>query len=170
MHRVTPVVIRPLAKTDSIALLTGLLHRAYAPLAASGLRYLATHQTEDITGDRCARGTCFVADAAGRMVGTVTCYDASETGGSPWLDRPDVALFGQLAVEPGWQRQHIGRRLVQAAEQRARDEGARVIALDTALPARHLIAWYERLGYRTVEYVSWPMTNYRSVVMIKHLA
>jgi len=161
--------IRPLAPTDSLARLTELLHRAYAPLAACGLRYLATHQSEEATKNRCTKGTCFVAEMDGQVVGTITYYSPSATGGSPWLDRPDVALFGQLAVDPAVQGRKIGRLLVETAERRAREEGACIMALDTALPARHLIAWYERLGYRTVEYVNWSVTNYRSAVMIKPL-
>lgn len=167
---VVAVAIRRLADTDSTAQLTELLHRAYAPLAASGLRYLATHQTEDITRERCAAGACFVAELAGVIVGTITYYSPSATSGSPWLDRPDVALFGQLAVEPALKGRRIGGLLVRTAETQALEEGARYMALDTAVPARHLITWYERLGYRTVEYVNWPVTNYRSVVMIKPLA
>ena len=166
---VPPVVIRLLADTDSMARLTELLHRAYAPLAAAGLRYLATHQSEEITRERCAKGTCLVAEMAGQIIGTITHYSTSATSGSPWLDRPDVALFGQLAVDPAVQGRKIGGLLVRAAEAQARAEGAAIIALDTALPARHLITWYERLGYRTVEYVNWPVTNYRSAVMIKRL-
>lgn len=43
------IVIRPLDPADSIAELTALLHRAYAPLLAQGLRYVATHQDETTT-------------------------------------------------------------------------------------------------------------------------
>jgi ribosomal protein S18 acetylase RimI-like enzyme len=102
-------------------------------------------------------------------VGTITYYTCARTCGSPWLDRPDVAHFGQLAVDPAVQGRGLGTRLIATAEARARCDGAREIALDTAESAGHLIAWYERLGYRFVEYVDWGVTNYRSVVMSKRL-
>jgi hypothetical protein len=43
------------------------------------------------------------------------------------------------------------------------------MALDTAEPAAHLIAFYNRLGYRFIEHAQWRMTNYRSVIMSKTL-
>ena len=55
------------------------------------------------------------------------------------------------------------------AETCAERDGAAELALDTAEPARHLIDWYTRLGYRFIEYAQWDVTNYRSVVMSKRL-
>jgi GNAT superfamily N-acetyltransferase len=163
------LTLRRLDVSDSFAHLTALLHRAYAPLAASGLRFLATHQSEEVTRERCNSGVCFVAELDSCVVGTVTYYPPSATKGSPWLDRPDVASFGQLGVEPKLRGQKIGHGLVAAVEQQARIDGAVELALDTALAARHLVTWYERLGYRRIEIVSWPVTNYRSVIMSKTL-
>ncbi|MBW1796697.1 MAG: GNAT family N-acetyltransferase, partial [Deltaproteobacteria bacterium] len=48
-------------------------------------------------------------------------------------------------------------------------DGASELALDTAEQATHLINWYERLGYRFIEYVDWDVTNYRSVIMSKRV-
>jgi hypothetical protein len=52
---------------------------------------------------------------------------------------------------------------------RARELGAREIALDTAEPATHLVSWYTRLGFRFVEHWQWSYTNYRSVVLSRAL-
>jgi hypothetical protein len=43
------------------------------------------------------------------------------------------------------------------------------MAVDTAEPATHLVAWYARLGYRPVETVQWRGKKYRSVIMSKTL-
>ncbi len=43
--------------------------------------------------------------------------------------------------------------------------GAAEIALDTAVPAAHLIALYERRDYRIVDRYDWDETNYESVIM-----
>ena len=58
---------------------------------------------------------------------------------------------------------------MRVIEQRALQQGATELALDTAEGATHLIRWYERLGFRFIQHVSWDETNYRSVVMSKRL-
>jgi GNAT superfamily N-acetyltransferase len=146
-----------------------LLHRAYAELAEMGLRFMATHQSSDVTRERCERGECWVAEAEGRIVGTVVYYSPRRSGGCPWYDRPDVASFGQLGVEPASRSQGIGTLLLAKAEERAREDGATEIALDTSEQAHHLIALYERRGYRIVERTKWEEVNYASVIMSKAL-
>ena len=47
--------------------------------------------------------------------------------------------------------------------------GAAELALDTSEGADHLIAWYERIGFRIVEYAQWKGKRYRSVIMSKTL-
>lgn len=44
------------------------------------------------------------------------------------------------------------------------------LALDTAVPATHLIDRYKRLGYRTVAHYQRDVTNYRSVIMSKEVS
>lgn len=162
-----PISIRPWLATDSAAELTELLHLAYARLAAMGLRFWATHQSAEVTEKRIASGECFVAVADGVICGTILFRPAAATAGSPWYDRPDIASFGQFAVEPGLQSQGLGRRLIAHVEDRAAASGARELALDTAVPATHLVEWYTRLGYRFIEYAQWQHTNYRSVLLSK---
>jgi GNAT superfamily N-acetyltransferase len=161
--------IRLLAPADSIAELTDLLHRAYRPLAERGLRFVATHQDEQITRRRAGRGECYLAIDGTRMIGTATLYPPDKTKGSPWRDRPDVASFGQFAVEPEFQRRGIGSLLIRFVERRAVELGAAELALDTAEPADALIRFYAARGYRFIEYMKWDAVNYRSVVLSKRL-
>ena len=162
------IEVRRLDAADSIPELTRLLHRAYARLAAMGLRYMATHQSDEVTRERAGQGECWVAVAGGwALVGTILFRPAARTGGSPWLDRPEVASLAQFAVAPEWQGARLGARLMDLAERRAAETGAEEIALDTAEPAEHLVALYARRGYRLVEHVQWGHTNYRSVIMSK---
>jgi len=161
------VLIRRFEEFDSIETLTELLHRGYKQLADMGLRYLATHQDSDMTHKRIEHADCFVAVHKGNIVGTVTVNMPEATGGSPWLDREDVAHFQQFAVDPAYQGQGIGTRLVACIEDHARRNGVCELALDTAETAVHLIEWYKRLGYRFIEYADWEVTNYRSVVLSK---
>lgn len=128
------VVVRRLDPSDSIAGLTLLLHRSYAPLAAMGLRYVATHQPDEVTRERAGQGECYLALAAGVLVGTILFRPAERTAGCPWYDRPEVASFGQFAVAPEWQSRGLGGRLMDRVEARAAETGAGEIALDTPNP------------------------------------
>jgi GNAT superfamily N-acetyltransferase len=169
--RINPdeVIIRPLAQTDSIEELTELLHRGYKALADMGLKYLATHQDVATTKERISGGECFVAVHGGKMIGAITFYSPSPFGGSPWLERDDVCEFGQFAVDPDYQGNGIGTRIVAFVEDYARSKGIPEICLDTSEKATHLIDWYQKLGYRFIEYVDWDITNYRSVILSRTL-
>ncbi len=163
------VVIRPLKDSDSLEEVTDLLHRGYKRLADMGLHYLATYQDVPTTRRRISHGDCFVAVYHGKIIGTLTYFPPDVIGGSPWLKRDDVADMGQFAVDPDFQGNGIGGRMIAFMETYARNLGCAELSLDTAETAEHLIRWYEKLGYRFIEYVKWDITNYRSVVMSKTL-
>ena len=169
MTNKSPLTIRELRKTDSLEDLTELLHRAYKILADLGLKYVATHQSVEITRKRLKNGTCFVAELDGRIVGTVLYRKPGQPKGCAFYERPDVAHVSQMGVEPELQRQGIGDKLMRHAEETAARDGASELALDTAETATHLIEWYERLGYRFIQHIDWDMTNYRSVIMSKRV-
>nr|WP_274603620.1 GNAT family N-acetyltransferase [Rhizobium sp. CFBP 8762] len=133
------------------------------------MRYLATHQSEEVTRDRISQGTCYVAVKSDQIVGTILFKDTGQTSGCSWYDRPEVASLAQFAVEPGLQAQGLGRQLITLVEETAVRSGAKEIALDTAEPATHLVSWYTKLGYRFIEYAQWGHTNYRSVILSKIL-
>jgi predicted N-acetyltransferase YhbS len=164
------IAIRPIRPDDSIDELTTLLHRSYAGLGNMGLNYTAVDQSVETTRKRLSRGFAFVAvDPQDRLVGTIVFYRPQCSTGSPWLERPEVAHFGQLAVDPALQRRGIGSRLMDLVEEQGRAVGAEEIALDTAEPATHLIERYQRRGYRVIEYAQWQGKSYRSVIMSKSL-
>lgn len=164
------IIIRPYHPDDSIGQITTLLHEAYGQLARMGLRYLATHQDQATTLDRIASGVrTFVAEQGGAIVGTLTLYGPYPESSTPWYRQPTVFHFGQFAVQPRLQRNGIGLRMIELAEAEARALGATELALDTAQPAEHLCQWYQRLGFRFIEYAQWDVTNYRSVILSKRL-
>lgn len=164
------LVVRRWTDEDSISELTQLLHRAYAELAAMGLRFVATYQSDAITRDRVYDGECYVVEEQGKLIATITYYPPEATDGFPWYDRADVAMFGQFAVDLEYRSQGIGQQLLNIVETLARETGVRELALDTAEPAEHLIRYYMRLGYRYIETIHWPNANYDSVVLSKTLA
>ena len=163
------IVIRKLKDSDSLESLTELLHRAYRSLAELGLKYFATHQTVEQTRRRIRNATVFVAELDGEVVGTILYRNPSQACHTPWYDREEVAYIGQMGVEPDYKGKGIATKLMAFVEEQARRDGALELAADTAESATHLIAWYERLGYRFIDYVDWEVTNYRSVIMSKRL-
>ena len=163
------IVIRRLSDSDDLGELTALLHRAYARLAQMDLHFVATAQDVDTTRSRIEGAECYVAELGGKIVGTITFRSPERSSGSGWYERPDVASFGQFGVEPETQGQGVGSALLQHVEDRARDTGAKEIALDTAQPATHLINLYSKRGYRIVDHVKWDDVNYSSVIMSKTL-
>jgi GNAT superfamily N-acetyltransferase len=163
------VTIRAWTPDVPVAGITTLLHSAYAPLAAMGFRYLATHQDDRMTFQRLSSGWSYLAFLSDTLVGTITLRRADRANICAWYREPTVFSFGQFAVLPGHQRQGIGSKLLAHVECKADHEGAYELALDTAEGAAHLIRWYQGRGYRQVEMVSWHDTNYRSVVLSKTL-
>lgn len=164
------LLIRALQPSDSLSDLTALLHAAYGRLADMGLRYMATHQSEEVTRERVEQGTCLVAELNGRICGTILFRDPAGTKGCPWYDRSDVASLGQFAVDPKLQARGLGLQLMRKVENLAVTCGAAELALDTAEPATHLVEWYKRIGYRFIEHTQWSHTNYRSVILSKSLS
>jgi GNAT superfamily N-acetyltransferase len=161
--------IRPLAPSDSILATTELLHRAYAPLGAMGLNYTAVDQSSDETARRISRGACALAVIGERAVGTIIAVGFKPDGGCPWYREPHVARAHQFAVEPEFQRQGIGGALMQWVEAWAQQRGYGELAVDTAEPAEHLVAFYSCRGYRFIEFAQWPGKRYRSVILSKPL-
>lgn len=163
------VRIRRLGPADDLESLTALLHRAYRPLLDAGLNFTATKQGVATTKQRVGEGLCFVAELGGKIVGTVTL----SFGLSEWINayyrKAGVWRFGQFAVEPDLQGHGIGKLLLEHIERHAAESGAVELALDTAIPARHLIDFYARCGYQVVDHCQWPGHSYASVVMSKRL-
>jgi len=169
MRSAVPVRIRRWSPDDDLPAVTRLLHQAYAPLAARGFRYMATHQDDAVTYRRLSSGKSFLAFEEGVLVGCVSVYRPDEKLHAHYYRHPGVFRFGQFAVHPERQRLGIGRALFSECERHARASGAREIACDTAEGATDLIRLYERWGFQLVDHVSWPDTNYRSVILSKEL-
>lgn len=70
--------------------------------------------------------------------------------GTAWLnpEEEDVWSMGLLTVRPELQNRQLGRRLLAAAEEYARERGAKRMRIGVLHVRDALIAWYERRGYR----------------------
>jgi ribosomal protein S18 acetylase RimI-like enzyme len=86
---------------------------------------------------------CFVATAAGEVVGTATTASYGL----------DLAWIGMVLVDPSRRNRGIGRRLLLHCLEYLRAQGVRCIKLD-ATPAGQ--ALYEKLGFE----VEWPLARW----------
>jgi GNAT superfamily N-acetyltransferase len=163
------ITYRYLQATDDVEAITEMLHEAYGAHAAKGMRFVASHQDSATTRRRMARGETIVAEDADAIAGIITLKHANETLGSSFYEQPEVAGFGQFAVRPSRQGRGIGTALLNLVELRAAELGVVELALDTSEGAIDLIEWYKSKGYRFVEHIQWPETNYRSVLLAKRL-
>ncbi|MGE0528309.1 MAG: GNAT family N-acetyltransferase [Bdellovibrionales bacterium] len=149
--------------------LTQILHLSYSVLAARGMRYHASYQDADVTLERLLEGESYLAFFNDELVGTITLVTSAPSSVCDWYRRPRVFHFGQFAVHPDYQGRGIGSRMMELVETRAFELGAEELALDTAEHADHLIEMYSNRGYRFIEHVQWEITNYRSVILSRHL-
>lgn len=107
---------------------------------------------------RDGRGTFLIARAGGTPVGCA---------GIRWLD-PHVGELTRVYVAGPARRGGAGRRLIGAAEEAARQHGARRMLLNTRKDLHEAIALYTGLGYRpTAPYGDDP---YAEVWLSKDLA
>lgn len=85
-------------------------------------------------------GEFYVGTVAGRIVAM---------GGLQRLT-DDMAELRRMRVHPDLQRRGLGRQMLSALEQRARELGFRKLTLDTTLRQTAAISLYTRSGYREV--------------------
>ena len=171
MTHSTAPVIRPVSAHDDLERLTHLIHTAYAPHAAQGLRYWGTHQSVQDTAQRFASGTGLVMLQGDEYLGTITLRPPQPQSTVALYRDPAVWTFCQFCTSPQAKGKGYGAQLHAHATEVARQAGAKVMGLDTAQPASALIAMYESWGYRTVGECDWrPLTNYTSVVMSRDIA
>jgi len=164
------VVVRPLTPEDDLSLLTDLIHSAYAPHAAQGLRYWGTHQTVEDTKKRFASGQGFVAETLGSIVGTITLRGPQPESPVPLYRTPGTWSFIQFAVAPCQKGRGVGVALHEHALNIAASSGASRMLIDTAATATALIAKYESWSYEICGECDWrPHTNYVSVLMSRSM-
>jgi predicted N-acetyltransferase YhbS len=170
--RTTPeIIIRAIQAEDDIESLTDLIHAAYAPHAANGLRYWGTHQTVADTRRRLASGLGFVATSAQSIVGTITLRGPQSDSPVALYRATGIWTFVQFAVAPQFKGCGVGKALHDHAVACAIARGAEAMVLDTAATSSKLIEMYRLWGYEICGQCDWrPRTNYLSVLMVRQLA
>ena len=130
------VQLRPATAAD-IAAILAVTKAAYASHAGrldppSGVVREQPEAVERYLND----GGVIVAEVDGQIVGAVR-----------YEPRDDHLYLGRLAVAPAWQRQGIGRRLVEAVEEWALLLGLDEVHLGVRMELTEYHDLYRRLGY-----------------------
>ena len=129
----------------AIAALANLAYRGTGPSASwnaetgiiDGERLNESLLREDLAAKPNSHLLIYREDADGPLLGTV------------WLEpkQEGVWYLGLLMVRPDLQNRHLGRNLLSAAENFARERGATKIRMTVVHLRDPLIAWYQRRGY-----------------------
>jgi GNAT superfamily N-acetyltransferase len=107
---------------------------------------------EDLAAKPEAQLLTYRDDADGALLGTV------------WLEerKDGVWNLGLLTIRPDLQNRQLGRALLAAAEDFAKERGGRRVRMTVVNVRDALIAWYERRGYAlTVETQPFPYGDER---------
>jgi len=126
-----------------------------------GMRASGDRTSPEGVRNEMLRGTFFVAEQNGRIVGTVLTRINATTG-----------YFGMLAVEPGLQGSGIGRALREHVEAYCKARGCTQMTLTTGDFRTELPPYYARAGYRIVSYEPAPgsVWNLSKPFQIVHMA
>lgn len=139
------IVIAAASSVDAPALKT-LLEAAYRGDSA---RAGWNHEADILDDERIGRAEldALVADPA---VTILTARDGEALIGCVAVTRKDARMgyLGMLCVLPTLQSGGLGRRLLDAAEDHARELGLAAMEMTVIDSRDALIAWYERRGYR----------------------
>lgn len=160
------------ASTADADALKALLEAAYRGDSA---RQGWNHEADILDDERITREEldALLADPA---VTILTARDAGNLIGCVAVTRKDATLayLGMLCVLPTRQSGGLGRKLLDAAEDFARDNGMAAVEMTVIDSRAALIAWYERRGYvRTGETRPFPVRRdppITFVVLEKQLA
>ena len=135
-----------------------ILYRCWDALNGKPGRYSVTEEREGY-------GQGFVAELEGEYVGTITVRPPQPESPLALYRNSNTWSICQFAVSPRLKGLGLGKVLHDVGLAHARERGAQIMALDTAAPAKGLIAMYRAWGYNCVGEHNWqPHTNYESVV------
>jgi len=145
--------IREFQSADAAAL-KSLIHRTIAlcypgHYCAEAVRFFLNYHNEEAICRDAREGCTIVLARAGRIVGTGTLVGNE---------------IKRVFVDPAAQRLGTGRRIMRYLEDKACSLQVATVELDASLPSK---AFYDKLGYATVEKTFLPVENGRRLDFFK---
>lgn len=101
----------------------------------------------------------YVIKSQGVCIGTITINKKQEAVFEEveWENKSDnYIVIKRIAVFPTWQKKGIGRKLIEFAEEFAKEHNSKSIRLDVAESSQHLIKLYESIGYIQTGEIFYP--------------
>ncbi len=153
MAREIGSTIREFQRADLPAL-KALVHQTIAlcypgHYCTEAVRFFIDYHSEEAILRDTEKGRIIVVDRAGRILGTGTLVGDE---------------IKRVFVNPALQKQGWGRRIMQNLEETAARAGVAIVKLDASLPSK---AFYDRLGYVTVEPAFLPVENGRRLDFLR---
>lgn len=149
------------ASTGDVPALRTLVNSAYKELSDMGLNYTATDQNEEKTLERINKGIAFVLLKESEIVATILFSEENH------FTKRHTAYISQFAVNPSLKKSGLGTFLMNYCEDLALQKKYHGVQLDTAIPAKHLVQWYQKRGYDIVGETHWEGKTYRSYIFEK---
>jgi GNAT superfamily N-acetyltransferase len=151
------ILIRPAvpADFDAVARITRDAYLAAGYFASADHPYM--QQIQDVA-TRARQATIWVAERAGRIVGSVTLAVAGE----PFADiaLPDELEFRMLVVDPSVQRSGAGKAMVEAIIAHAKSlDGVKAVALTTGRTWESAHGLYRKTGFQRVPERDWFVSD-----------
>lgn len=158
------ILIRPAvpADYDAVARITRDAYLAAGYFKSAEHPYMQQIQN---VAQRAAQATVWVAERAGRIVGSVTLAVAGE----PFSDIAlgDELEFRMLVVDPAVQRSGAGKAMVEAIISHAKSlDGVKAVALTTGMTWESAHGLYRKTGFHRVPERDWfvPGTDIKLLV------
>jgi ribosomal protein S18 acetylase RimI-like enzyme len=143
-------MLYPASEADYPAIihLANIAYRGTGPIASwniedfiQGQRLNESLLREDLASKPNAHLLTFRDEPNGEILGTVL-LDPQKDG---------IWYLGLLTIRPDMQKRQLGRTLLAAAEELAKQHGAHRIEMTVVNLRETLIAWYQRRGYTVTE-------------------
>ena len=133
---------------DFVEQVVALVNEVYVDAESGMWRDDSPRTSADEISRFAAAGELVTATRPGRgLVGVIRVHDVD----------PETSEFGMLAAAPDQRNLGVGRALVDAIEQDARDRGMSAMQLELLVPTAEahpskvfLASWYGRRGYRQI--------------------
>jgi ribosomal protein S18 acetylase RimI-like enzyme len=153
--------------------LTALYRKVTADLRSNGVhQWDWLYPNRFVIGGDLKRGTAFGIRDGGRVVGAVV-LDRRQSGkyaDLKWADQSGHPMcIHRLAVDPEFQGQGIGKRLLRFAEEQALATGGTSIRLDVYTGNPGAVGMYRRAGYSEVGEIRYPMRKESYLCLEKRL-
>lgn len=159
------IEIRQKGEDTSWDELAQLYHEAFQERLDQGLNFICSSFTPDFLKQHCANSIVVVAidkDNNDALTGAAIIEIKHDKKGT-W------GYLTDMGISPNYKRCGIGSKLEEKRIAIAKANNCTFVMSDTAVPAKSSVNWHLKNGFKIVELMSWPNTNYYSYNFRKQL-